>query len=460
MKGRMSLSRLLGLNAAFFVLTEVAGALTPPPVTSGEAAPGQRVKVTAPEYLGTNVYHSVYLPVNWHSGGKYPVIVEYAPNYTSSFAGTVEDTHLGFYQSGGSDCIWVTMPTINYQAIPMSNSIYWWGTYDLSNDAFGQAKSAEYLKTNLVRIMEKYGGDPSSVFITGFSRGAIATGYIGLSSDELADIWLAFMPHSHHDGGSWTPDNSLTRTSRVKGRASFITYGQYDGGASNSLIGFNNLTSLNFPVVSYELKFYSHTDEWITDINTPAASSASSLANVTDVRSALRAWMQNVITTKPGTHSVSGSVVVEYGLPIAGARVQSGTHWTFSDQNGQYLLPGLIDGNRTLKISNPDHAFGNASVALSLSGSNFPNLNFSAVPFKITRLTRNVSGQVTLDFVGPPNSTFELRESHDLSTAIFPVVVTAMNAPLVTSASGIGQAVVSAADVTSDPVFFQIGLAQ
>ena len=308
--------------------------------------------------------------------------------------------------------------------------------------------------------MERYGGDPSSVFITGFSRGAIATGYIGLSSDEMADIWLGFLPHSHHDGGSWTPDNSLTRTSRVRGRASFITYGQYDGGASNSLIAFNNLVSLNFPVVAYELKFYSHTDEWIMDINTPAASSASSTANVTDVRAALRAWMQNVITTKPGTHSVSGSVVDEYGVPIAGARVQSGTHWTFSDQNGQYLLSGLIDGNRTLKISSQDHAFGNAAVALSLSGSNFPNLNFSAVSFKITKITRNVSGQVILDFVGPPNSIFELRMSHDLSTAVFPIVVTALNAPLVTSASGIGQAVVSAADVTVDPVFFQIGLAQ
>ncbi len=56
-----------------------------------------------------NAYHTLYLPPGWVPGGKYPVIIEYAPN-ASGFDGTPEDTRLGFYQSGGTGVIWATMP--------------------------------------------------------------------------------------------------------------------------------------------------------------------------------------------------------------------------------------------------------------------------------------------------------------------------------------------------------------
>ncbi len=152
-----------------------------------------RVRVYTPEYAGTNIHHDLYLPKDWQPDHKYPVIVEYAPNDSAPFTGSVDDTHLGFYQSGGEGFIWVSMPFINTTVNPAAEATRWWGNGSV-DDPVGEQLSAEYTKTNLIRILENYGGDPSRVFLTGFSRGAIATGYIGLRDDEMADIWLGFLP--------------------------------------------------------------------------------------------------------------------------------------------------------------------------------------------------------------------------------------------------------------------------
>ena len=433
--------------------------IAPPPVTTGAPGPGKRVLVTPPEYAGTDVHHTLYLPSNWQPNGHYPVIIEFAPNVYGSFAGTVEDTQLGFYQSAGVDFIWVTMPSINYLASPMSDAIAWWGNGS-PVDAAGQALCAQYVKTNLVRTMENYGGDPSSVFITGFSRGAIATGYIGLSSDDVADIWLAFLPHSHYDGGSFTPDPGNVRTSRIKGRASFITYGQSDSGAANSIIGLNNLTALGFPVEAYELVGLDHTDEWITDASTPIASSNSNVANVPDVRARLRTWLHNVLTNKPGTHSISGRVADDAGRPVAGARVQSGTHWTFTDQNGTYSLAGLVNGPRTLAISHPVYKFTTNALSVILIGANLTNQNFVSPAVIIQRTSRSGPGQIIIDFAGPANTTFDIRKSLTLSPTPFPIGVTPLNAPVTTDdrggGRGVAQAIIAAADAAEPTAFFEL----
>ena len=360
--------------------------LSPPPVTSDAPGPGKRVRVTPPEYSGTDVHYTLYLPPDWRAGGTYPVIVEFVPNTYQGIAGTVENTQLGFYQSAGSNFIWVTMPSINYQSSPMSNALTWWGDGN-AVDPTGQAQCAQFVQTNLVRILENYGGDPSSVFITGFSRGAIATGYIGLSSDALADVWLGFLPYSQADGGSFTPDPHLVRTSRIKGRASFITYGQLDSGAPNSKILLTHLMSLGFPVEAYELAGWGHTDGWITDRNTPVTSSASSTTNVADVRARMRAWIQEVIASKPGTHSISGVVIDPAGKPIQGVRLQSGaTHWTFTDANGNYQLAGLVDGVRSLTVSCPStFGFATNTVNVLLNGANLINQNFVWSTIRVNR---------------------------------------------------------------------------
>jgi predicted esterase len=327
-----------------------------PSLTNEAPAPGKRVRITAPEYVGTGVYHTLYLPVDWTPGGSYPVIVEYAPNHYQSFSGTVEDTHLGYYQSAGAGCIWVSMPCINYTTNPDTEAVTWWGNGSV-NDPTGESLTAEYTKTNLIRILEDFAGDNSAVFVTGFSRGAIACGYIALRDPAMADIWLGFMPHSHHDGGTFTPDPGNVRLSRVSGRASFITYGEADdSGKSNSITGANILTGLGFPVVLRGLDGVSHTDEWIVD-----TASASSLS----VRAEMRTWLTDTIAYKPGTHSISGQVT-SGGSPVDGARVQSGdTHWTFTDTNGNFTLDGLIDGDRIVMAAWCGYESGNQSVTLS-----------------------------------------------------------------------------------------------
>ena len=39
--------------------------LKTPLVENGKPAPGKRVKMVAPDYRGTDVYHALYLPTDW-----------------------------------------------------------------------------------------------------------------------------------------------------------------------------------------------------------------------------------------------------------------------------------------------------------------------------------------------------------------------------------------------------------
>ncbi|MFZ9938431.1 MAG: hypothetical protein ACO3JG_15445, partial [Luteolibacter sp.] len=215
-----------------------------PPVTDEAPAAGKRVRVTPPEWAGTNVYHTLYLPTDWVAGNTYPVIVEWAPNSSGGFAGTVEDTHLGFYQSGGAGFIWVTMPFPTTATSPASNAITWWG--DSQNTA------ADYTRINLARILENYGGDPAAVFATGFSRGSLAIGHIGHWNDQIADIWLGYLPLGQLDGFNWTTEgDEAARFARMSGRASFVTYGENDGFSNvpaSPPAGITAMQNAGFPV--------------------------------------------------------------------------------------------------------------------------------------------------------------------------------------------------------------------
>ena len=41
---------------------------------------GQRLMQTIPKYRDTEIYHQLYLPLNWYPGLFYPVLIEYAGN--------------------------------------------------------------------------------------------------------------------------------------------------------------------------------------------------------------------------------------------------------------------------------------------------------------------------------------------------------------------------------------------
>ena len=184
-------------------------------MTEDDPAPGKRVRQVAPEYAGTGVYHALYLPADWESGKTYPVIVEYTGNHSPRHGSTgeVKDANLGYGLTGGEGAIWVTMPYV--QIGGLSNAVRWWGD---------RQATIAYCKANLPRILKDFGGDPDKIVIVGFSRGAIACGYIGLADDEIASFWKGMFAHDHFDGQhEWgypedSREDALARLSRLNGR--------------------------------------------------------------------------------------------------------------------------------------------------------------------------------------------------------------------------------------------------
>tara|TARA_B110000483_G_scaffold53181_1_gene66189 strand:- start:2549 stop:3436 length:888 start_codon:yes stop_codon:yes gene_type:complete len=219
---------LLGIAAIIAAPLISSDAPTPdwelrtPTMTDGPPAAGHRVRVTAPEYAGTDVHHSLYLPTDWQPGHSYPVIVEYTGNYwpPAGSTGRAEDANLGYGLGGPKGFIWVVMPYIEENR--RENAVTWWGD---------KQATVDYCKVNLPRICAEYGGGSENVFVVGFSRGAIGTSYIGLADDEIAALWRGFMVYDHFDGAkSWSYPESdraaaLARLARLEGRPFLVAGG-------------------------------------------------------------------------------------------------------------------------------------------------------------------------------------------------------------------------------------------
>ncbi|QDV25714.1 hypothetical protein [Aureliella helgolandensis] len=170
---------------------ESSETLTVPTLSQGGPAAGKRVAVTAAEYVGTEVFHTLYLPPGWKpEGAPVPIIFEYTGNYypQSGSTGKSQDAALGYGLSGGK-YIWVVLPYVN--STGTANEVTWWGD---------EQATVEYAKQNVPLIIEQFGGDPNAVFLCGFSRGAIGVNYLGLRDDEVASLWTAFITHDHFDG--------------------------------------------------------------------------------------------------------------------------------------------------------------------------------------------------------------------------------------------------------------------
>ena len=193
--------------------------LVTPAMTEQEPAAGKRVRQVAREYSGTDVYHSLYLPEDWVPGRTYPVLVEYTGNKfpPGKGSGEVKDANLGYGISGGTGFIWVVMPYIERGR--NENAVTWWGD---------KQATVDYCKVNLPRICDRFGGDRDNLFICGFSRGAIASSYIGLADDAIAAFWKGMLTHDHFDGQrEWRyadsdRESALRRLSRLNGRPVLI----------------------------------------------------------------------------------------------------------------------------------------------------------------------------------------------------------------------------------------------
>jgi hypothetical protein len=261
----------------------VARDLTVPAVRDGAPKAGDRVRVTAPEYQGTDVHHLLYLPTDWAPGKRFPVIVEYAGNgpYRNRFGdvstGRVEGSNLGFGISGGEGFIWICLP---YVAVAgRKNQRQWWGDV---------AKTVAYCKAVVPRVCREYGGDPSAVFLVGFSRGAIACNFIGLHDADIAKLWCGFICHSHYDGvRRWPYTGSdriaaARRLARLGDRPQWISH-------ERSVEETRRYLAQAAPDGRFTLRrlpFRNHTDEWVLR-NFP-------------LRRELRAWVRRACSSDAG----------------------------------------------------------------------------------------------------------------------------------------------------------------
>ncbi len=260
--------------------------LVTPVMTDEAPAAGKRVRQIASEYKGTDVYHTLYLPVGWKAGSTYPVIVEYTGNRfpPGKGSGEVKDANLGYGMSGGRDFIWIVMPYVEKGL--KKNAVTWWGD---------RQATVDYCKVNLPRICKQFGGDLDKVFICGFSRGAIGSSYIGLADDEIAMLWKGMFTHDHFDGHKqWGYPESdrasaLTRLARLKGRPVLIC-GQRAGNVRDDYLmdhlDLARFTFLDVPTTNiFKIPegpyIHAHTDLW--------------MHRESEHRRQARVWLQNVL---------------------------------------------------------------------------------------------------------------------------------------------------------------------
>jgi hypothetical protein len=221
------------------------------------------VRHQLPEFVGTDLFHALYLPTNWERGKRHAVICEYPGNgpfqnqLGDTNSGRLEDCNLGYGASGGRDFIWVCLPLVD--PVKKQHVRQWWGDAEAS---------VAYCKATVKQVCDEFGGDSDRLVLCGFSRGAIACNYLGLRDDKIAQLWKCMIVHSHYDGVRRWPyadsgrDSALVRLRRLADRPQFITH---EGSIvetrkflQDSQIGqfdrFLTLVALPFP---------NHSDDWV-----------------------------------------------------------------------------------------------------------------------------------------------------------------------------------------------------
>lgn len=198
--------------------------LVVPALSEGTASPGKRVRVGSAE----GVHHVLYLPVDWEAHRRWPVLVEFAGNgnYRNRFGdesrGRPEDSCLGYGLSAGRGFLWLCLPYLS--ADGTRNVTTWWG----DSPRYEVAPTVDYCVRTIEAVCRDYSGDASRVVLCGFSRGAIATHFIGLQDERIARLWRGFFAYSHFDGPRRWPypgsdeASAATRFSRVGGRPNFV----------------------------------------------------------------------------------------------------------------------------------------------------------------------------------------------------------------------------------------------
>ncbi len=181
--------------------------------------PGKRVRYRLPGDEKSGIYSVLNLPEDWQRGKKYPIIVEYPGNIMFAPVcyshGLPDQCVIGYGITKGKSAICLGMPFVDR------------ATDAIAENAWGNADdSAEYVMRMVEEVCTKFGGDRANILLTGFSRGAIACGYIGLRNDKIAGLWKGFHACQHSDGANWngaTMAGAIERAARFQGKAVFQT---------------------------------------------------------------------------------------------------------------------------------------------------------------------------------------------------------------------------------------------
>lgn len=256
----------------------------------------------------------------------------------------------------------------------------WWGN---------EQETLDFAIENIRDICEKYNGNPSEVFICGFSRGAIGVNYLGLHNDEIADVWLGFFTHDHYDGvrhwkGSYWGSpfdkyqkNAINRFKRIKNRNVLISQNVAEGKSTHEtkeyiekykLDTLANITynlfsthSIIKDIPSEEIP-HEHTDKWL-------------LYDSKYQKSVIK-WFKKTIKKKPKTFTISGKITDSNRNPLEGILIETGkTHFSITDKKGNYRIDGLVKSNRKISVLTKDKSTILSSKNIQLN-SDYKNLNF------------------------------------------------------------------------------------
>lgn len=251
-----------------------------PSMTSGNPAPGKRIKLVTAGWESTQIHHALYLPKDWNPDRKWPVIVEYPGNggYANKLGdvseGTVEGCMMGYGLSEGKGFIWVSMPFVGKNG---HIALQWWGDVEATK---------RYCMDTVRNVCSDFRGDPSRVILAGFSRGAIACNYIGLHDDTIASLWCGMICHSHYEAEFRHPAKDQAqwpqRLMRLGNRPQFITHEMsvqpiqdaihatgFEGNLTFGILPFNNHSAR---WVMCDLKLRKDAIKWLSQFSDKASS--------------------------------------------------------------------------------------------------------------------------------------------------------------------------------------------
>ncbi|MDA8909049.1 hypothetical protein N9I65_02620 [bacterium] len=195
------------------------GKILVPELEEGMPSPGKRVKYRLAGEERSGIYSVLYLPPSWREGERYPVIVEYPGNIFLNAkcysTGLPDQCVIGYGMTKGEGSILLSLPFVDRDADRIIES------------GFGNAEdTTAYAKAAIEEVVGRFGGDRDHMVLTGFSRGSIACGFIGLRDEEIAAFWKGIHGCQHYDGSRWresTMEDAVLRAKRFQGKAIFQT---------------------------------------------------------------------------------------------------------------------------------------------------------------------------------------------------------------------------------------------